>query len=202
MGPSRVGSRRWSWDAESLPPADEPATGRNEPAAPAPAAAGDAAAGDGAAGDGAAWVARPHAPSGRPEPDPPHVPPVTRPQVLLAEPDYTTARVLEHRLGRDGIDVTTVEDADAAMQHITVGGLDLLLLDADLPGGAFDVLRQVRTGHRPDLPVIVIGWPGNDLIAVRAFGMGTDDVITRPFSLVEAVARVRYQLARAERRAP
>ena len=105
--------------------------------------------------------------------------------------------MLEHRLGRDGLDVTTVEDAEAAMAHLAAGGLDLLLLDADLPGGAFDVLRQVRAGHRPDLPVIVLGWPGNDLLAVRAFGLGTDDVITRPFSLVEAVARVRYQLARA-----
>ena len=196
----RVGSRRWAWDGEPPP---SPSVARPVmPSPPSPATA-DGAAGDGAAGDGAAWIARPQAPSGRPEPAPPRVPPAGRPQVLLAEPDYTTARVLEHRLSRDGIDVTTVEDADAAMRHLAVGGLDLLLLDADLPGGAFDVLRQVRTGHhRPDLPVIVIGWPGNDLIAVRAFGLGTDDVITRPFSLVEAVARVRYQLARAGHRAP
>ena len=147
-----------------------------------------------------AWISRPARPAERsaPQPTPPEPPAATyaAPQVLLAEPDLTTARVLEHRLTREGIAVTTVDDAESALRHLELGGLDLLLLDADLPGGALEMLRRFRVGGGT-VPTIVLGWPGNDLVAVRAFGLGSDDVIVRPFSLVEAVARIRYQLARA-----
>lgn len=159
--------------ASSVPPAEPPATD-------------------------VAWISMPRA-----EIDPATIratplPPGVAAHVLLAEADPTTARVLQHRLERDGLAVTLTDDADATLDALASKDLDLLLLDADLPGGAFQVLRRLRRGHGDAaLPVILLTWPGNDLVAVRAFGLGSNDVVTRPLSLAEVAARVRYQIQRS-----
>jgi CheY-like chemotaxis protein len=123
-------------------------------------------------------------------------------RALLAESDAISARVLRHRLERDGLAVSECADGDAALEALRGGGFAVALLDVRLGGlNGFELLRAVRDGEAgaPDLPVVLFCWPGNDAVVVRAFAMQASDVIHRPFSLAEASARIRRLVAPARR---
>lgn len=113
-------------------------------------------------------------------------------RVLLAEDDPATAAVLNHRLQRDGCDVVRCEDGSAALAHVAAAPFDLVLAGANLPGlDGLSLLSRLRSGtETPSIPFVVLAWPGNDALVARAFALGASEVIVRPFSLVEAAARI------------
>ena len=86
---------------------------------------------------------------------PPHPPthwicraPSARPQILLAEGDDLTARVIRHRLERDGMDVTVVRDGVSALQALADRSADVAIVDATLPGiDGLDLVRRIRLGE-------------------------------------------------------
>jgi len=120
--------------------------------------------------------------------------------VLLAEEDAVTARVLRHRLERDGLAVDHVTDGPAALAHLARVPTAVALVNVALVGvDGFEVLRRVRSGEAgdPATAVVLVCWAGNDALVVRAFALGADDVVVRPFSLAEASARVRRLAVRA-----
>ena len=117
-----------------------------------------------------------------------------RPRVLLAEGDSITAHVLRHRLERDGTAVETSADGPSTIELLRAETYHAVVLDADLIGiDGLDVLRRVRVGvaGRPDLPVMVLTWPGNDGQAARAYHLDADVVVSRPLSLTTVSAGVR-----------
>ena len=121
--------------------------------------------------------------------------------MLLAEGDAITAHVLQHRLERDGAAVETTNDGPSTIDKLRTDAYDAAVLDADLVGiDGLDVLRRVRVGAAgpQDLPVMVLPWPGNDALAVRAYGLDADVVMSRPLSLATVSASVR-RLARRSR---
>ena len=127
------------------------------------------------------------------EPVEPPAPPEPRPRVLLAEGDAVSARVLRHRLERDGVDVLGAADGPDALGRLQDGPLRAALLDAGLAGAdGLDVLRRIRSGEAgaAGLPVAVLCWPGNDALVARAYGLDADVVLVRPFSLVAVSAAV------------
>lgn len=125
----------------------------------------------------------------------------TRPRILLAETDGVSARALRHRLERDALDVAEYQDGYAALRAIETEKFDAALIDIRVAGVAgFEILRTVRASAGTDaaLPIIILCWPGNDSALVRAFDMGANDVIERPYSLSEASARIRRLVRRAD----
>ena len=127
-----------------------------------------------------------------------------RPRVLLAEGDAVSARVLRHRLERDGVVTAEAADGPDALARLGAGGaaFSAAVLDAALDGvDGLDVLRRVRAGEAgaPGLPVVVLCWPGNDGLVARAYGLDADVVVVRPFSLVAVSAAVRRQARRPAR---
>ena len=121
-----------------------------------------------------------------------------RPTVLLAEGDRITAHVVRHRLERDGVDVHTVEDGPAALHLLGILDFDAAVIDAELDGAdGIDILGRIRGGEvgRPELPILVLTWPGNDGLAARAYDLDADLVMARPLSLVILSSSVR-RLAR------
>src|SRR5205814_8068940 len=88
------------------------------------------------------------------------------------------------------------EGADRAIG----GRYDLVVLDVMLPDlDGFEVCRRIRQSRGPArrVPVIMLSARGAELDRVRGLELGADDYVTKPFSLMELLARVASVLRRA-----
>jgi two-component system KDP operon response regulator KdpE len=96
----------------------------------------------------------------------------------------TAERILDAPTGRDGIDLAATERPD------------LIVLDLGLPDvQGVDVCREIRSWSTA--PIVVLSARHSDEEKVLLLNAGADDYVTKPFSTVEFVARVRAQLRRA-----
>jgi DNA-binding response OmpR family regulator len=117
----------------------------------------------------------------------------SRKEILVVEDDPVAARLLTHRLSRDGFEVTHFDDGRDAYEAV-VGGLSvsLAILDGKLPGmDGFELLQRVRELERfREVPVIMLTSMGRESDIVRGFDLGANDYVLKPFSPVELVARI------------
>jgi DNA-binding response OmpR family regulator len=119
------------------------------------------------------------------------------PRVLLVEDDPMVAEVVARYLERDGFDVETVVDGNAAIDSVTDAAPDLMILDLMLPGlDGLEVFRRVRS-FAP-VPVIMLTARGDEHDRVMGLELGADDYVGKPFSPRELTARVKSVLRRAE----
>lgn len=120
--------------------------------------------------------------------------PVPATRALIVEDNEHTAYLLEFMLERAGYDVTAVDNGRDAEHLIeseaTVG---IVLLDLMLPHvDGFQLLMQVRESPLwRNVPVIVVSAKVTEADVVRAFELGADDYVTKPFRPHELLARIR-----------
>jgi len=119
--------------------------------------------------------------------------PATTRVVLLAEDDPLITSVVQHRLGREGFEVRAFPDGQAALAAAEQFQADLALLDGGMPAmDGFELLARLRAlPHYRDVPVIMFTSVGAEDQLVRAFDLGANDYVVKPFSPAELVARVR-----------
>jgi DNA-binding response OmpR family regulator len=119
-------------------------------------------------------------------------------RVLAIDGDEVLLALLRLALGGDGVDVTTACGGRAGLAALEEYEPDLVVLDTVLPDlSGYEVLRRLR--ERSEVPVIVLSARDGDVDKVRAFELGADDYVTKPFSLPELEARVHAQLRRLRR---
>ena len=118
--------------------------------------------------------------------------------VLVAEDDEISATILLHRLEKEGLDVLRFDNGQEAYEEALREAPILVILDVKMPGlDGFEVLERLRRDHRfSSVPVIMLTSMGQEADVVRAFRMGADDYILKPFSPIELSARVRRLLTR------
>ena len=119
-------------------------------------------------------------------------------RVLVIDGDEVLLALLRLALCGDGVDVTTATGGRAGLAALEEHEPDLVVLDTVLPDlSGYEVLRRLR--ERTDVPVIVLSGRDGHVDKVRAFELGADDYVTKPFSLPELEARVHAQLRRVRR---
>ena len=120
-----------------------------------------------------------------------------QPRVLFVEDDEDIARlVLLHLQDIDG-DVEHVGRGDDALQRAQAEHWDLLILDLRLPGkSGLDICRKLREQGN-HVPILMLTAKSGELDRVLGLELGADDYLTKPFSPLELVARVRALLRRA-----
>jgi DNA-binding response OmpR family regulator len=122
-------------------------------------------------------------------------------RILVVEDEPALAEFLARALRAEGYTVRLALDGLAGERIALGDDLDLMVLDAMLPGkSGFDVLRAVRAS-KPDLPVIMLTARGAVEDRVNGLDLGADDYVTKPFSLSEVLARVRANLRQPGQRA-
>jgi len=124
---------------------------------------------------------------------------VTR--ILVIEDDPSIRMGLEDTLTAKGYQVEVVGRGGEGAEKAMSGRYDLVVLDVMLPDiDGFEVLRRVRQSRGPSrsLPVIMLSARGAELDRVRGLELGADDYVTKPFSLMELLARVASVLRRAQ----
>jgi two-component system KDP operon response regulator KdpE len=124
-------------------------------------------------------------------------------RILLVddEPDLLEITATIFRLHWAQSDVLCAADGEEGLRRFFDDEPDMMVLDVALPRlSGLDVLRQVR--QVSNIPVILLTVKGAELDKVRGLELGADDYITKPFSHLELLARVRAVLRRAEMIAP
>jgi DNA-binding response OmpR family regulator len=121
-------------------------------------------------------------------------------RILVVEDDPSIRLGLEDTLTAKGYDVDVVGRGGDGAERAQTGRYDLVVLDVMLPDiDGFEVCRRIR-GNRASraLPVIMLSARGAELDRVRGLELGADDYVTKPFSLMELLARVASVLRRAK----
>ena len=122
-------------------------------------------------------------------------------RLLVVEDDAKLREGLERALGAQGFDVLTAADGVAGLEAARTAAPDLVVLDLGLPGllDGWRVLRTLREDGL-DTPVIVLTARNEEADKLAGFRLGADDYVTKPFGVLELVARIDAVLRRAERR--
>jgi two-component system, OmpR family, KDP operon response regulator KdpE len=119
-----------------------------------------------------------------------------RPRILVVEDDVALRSAVKTILDRSGYEVSEAPDGAAALDALTGGPLDVVLLDIGLPFvDGWRILGGLEPGRIPS--VIVISARGEERDKVRALDMGADDYLAKPFGADELLARIRAVLRRA-----
>lgn len=104
--------------------------------------------------------------------------------------------VLRTILASRGYSVVEAELGTEALELLHAVHIDLMFLDADLPGmNSVTTCRRARQDF-PHLPILMVSARADDEFLVQAFDAGADDYIRRPFHLREMLARVRMAIRR------
>jgi two-component system alkaline phosphatase synthesis response regulator PhoP len=118
-------------------------------------------------------------------------------KVLLIEDEPGLVLTLTDRLRSEGYEVTSATDGPSGLDLGRRGGWDVILLDIMLPGmNGFDLCRDLRQ-KGITTPVIMLTARGQVIDKVLGLKLGADDYVTKPFDMMELVARIEVQLRRA-----
>ena len=121
-------------------------------------------------------------------------------RILLVEDEPSLVTTLSDRLRSEGYEVESVGDGEAALAHPSTGFVDLIVLDVMLPGrSGLDVCRDLRQ-RGIQTPILMLTARSQVVDRVVGLKIGADDYVTKPFEMIELVARVEALLRRG--RAP
>jgi len=118
-------------------------------------------------------------------------------RLLLIEDEPGLVLTLRDRLTREGYALESCVDGESGLERAARESFDLVLLDVMLPRlNGFDVLRELRK-RGVDTPVIMLTAKGQVVDKVVGLKLGADDYVTKPFEMVELLARIEAKLRRA-----
>ena len=119
------------------------------------------------------------------------------PKVLVIEDNADLAYGLQNNLEIDGYEVRVAEDGETGLKRARAWTPDLIILDLMLPDlDGFRVLQHLRKDGI-GTPVLILTARGEESDKVLGFRLGADDYVTKPFGVMELLARVEAILRRS-----
>ncbi len=121
------------------------------------------------------------------------------PQILVVEDNNDLAFGLRNNFEIEGYEVCVESNGKHGLERAQTANPDLIILDLMLPGlDGFRFLRELRAGGS-GIPVLILTARGEEADKVRGLKLGADDYVTKPFGVLELIARVEALLRRSER---
>ena len=117
-------------------------------------------------------------------------------RILLVEDEPGLLMTLTDRLLSEGFAVETATDGETGLQRALTETFDLIILDVGLPRkNGFDVCRDLRQ-RSVGVPIIMLTARGQVVDKVVGLKIGADDYVTKPFEMMELLARIEALLRR------
>lgn len=118
-------------------------------------------------------------------------------KILLVEDEEGLILTLTDRLVSEGFEVTSARDGKAGFDLAFSERFDLIILDLMLPKmNGFDVCRDLRK-NEDQTPILMLTAKGETIDKVLGLKLGADDYLTKPFEVMELLARIEALLRRS-----
>jgi two-component system alkaline phosphatase synthesis response regulator PhoP len=118
-------------------------------------------------------------------------------KILLVEDEPGLILTLTDRLENEGYIVEVAQDGESGLQLATESTFDLIVLDVMLPRkNGLDVCRDLRQ-QKLTTPILMLTARGETIDKVLGLKLGADDYLTKPFEVMELLARIEALLRRA-----
>jgi two-component system, OmpR family, alkaline phosphatase synthesis response regulator PhoP len=111
-------------------------------------------------------------------------------QILIVEDEEDLRMILSDRLKGEGYQPDSVADGEQGLRKALTGSYSAVVLDVMLPGkNGFDVCRDIRKAGS-SVPIIMLTARGQLVDKVLGLKIGADDYLTKPFEMLELLARI------------
>jgi two-component system alkaline phosphatase synthesis response regulator PhoP len=122
-------------------------------------------------------------------------------KVLLVEDEAGLILTLTDRLEAEGFTVESMIDGESGLRAALAESFDLIVLDVMLPRkNGYDVCRDLRQ-KGVDTPILMLTAKGETIDKVLGLKLGADDYLTKPFEVIELLARIEALLRRVPQKA-
>ncbi|PKQ43807.1 response regulator transcription factor [Confluentibacter flavum] len=116
-------------------------------------------------------------------------------KIVLAEDNSTLSLLLKFRLEKEGYEIFVATDGKEAVDLIENHSPDLILSDIMMPFvSGLEVISHLRNKLDLDTPIIVFSSAGQEEMVLKAFNLGANDFMGKPFSPNELVIRIKRLL--------
>ncbi len=118
--------------------------------------------------------------------------------ILVVDDDPQIRRVMRTTLAAQGYEVCDARDGEQAIEKLSKGNYNLVLLDMNMPEmDGVETCKAIRCGGQgSDLAIIMLTVRNAERDKIAALDAGADDYVTKPFSTPELLARIRAALRR------
>src|SRR5215467_2089167 len=117
-------------------------------------------------------------------------------KILVVDDEAQITRVLLRGLESAGYQVRIAADGRAGLETFRSWLPDLVITDLSMPGyTGLELCERIR--QLSEVPVLVLSVKEDEPIKVKAFDLGADDYVSKPFGMAELTARVRALLRRS-----
>ncbi|MFE6134816.1 response regulator transcription factor [Bacillus sp. NPDC057893] len=116
--------------------------------------------------------------------------------ILLVEDDISIQEMVETYLVKEGFQVTIASNGEEGVTAFFKGSFDLIILDIMMPKlDGLEVVRIIR--EKSAVPILMMSAKDTDVDKAVGLGLGADDYICKPFSMIELAARVKAAIRRS-----
>ncbi|GHV12399.1 DNA-binding response regulator [Spirochaetia bacterium] len=121
-------------------------------------------------------------------------------KVFIVEDDDNIREMVLYALSQAGFKAEGFTSGEAFFAYLLKDAPSLVLLDIMLPGeDGISILKKLKQAEKTKrFPVIMLTAKGAELDRIKGLDLGADDYITKPFSVMEAISRVKAVLRRCE----
>ncbi len=117
-------------------------------------------------------------------------------KILIIEDDMAISEMVKEYLIKDGFIVVTAFDGEEAILKYLNNDFDLLLLDLMMPKlDGIETMKIIR--EKSSVPILIMSAKDSDVDKAIGLGLGADDYIAKPFSMIEISARIKAAIRRA-----
>lgn len=117
-------------------------------------------------------------------------------KILVAEDNKLILETISRNLLREDYDVFKVIDGKECLKFLDENEVDLIITDLYMPViNGHEVISILRNERKNFTPIMVLSAGGAEDNVLKAFELGADDFMVKPFSLTELTIRVRKLLA-------
>ena len=118
------------------------------------------------------------------------------PKILIVDDEPNIVTLISRYAQREGYDIVTASDGREAIDKCLTDNFDVIIMDVMMPDtDGFTACKKIK--EFKDIPVIMLSARGTEFDKLFGFEVGVDDYVTKPFSPVELMARIRVILSRS-----
>lgn len=119
-------------------------------------------------------------------------------RILLVEDDIAISEMVQNYLVKDGFSVTPAFNGEEGIAIFLNNTFDIVILDIMMPKlDGMEVMRVLR--EKSLIPILIMSAKDSDVDKAVGLGLGADDYIAKPFSMIELSARIKAAIRRATR---